>query len=151
MISYREDFESIKQLIPLHVNGLLSDSEIEKIEKAIVAYPDLKDEADSWGAIKETYKDIECELPQPSNRVFSRITEKIRKPEPLSIFERFFLSRKFAISMIAVQMAIIVFLGVSLFNLKNEFNQTFVIVTHNRELAAMADKRYEMKDGRIIQ
>lgn len=37
------------------------------------------------------------------------------------------------------------------FNLKNEFNQTFVIVTHNRELAAMADKRYEMKDGRIIQ
>jgi lipoprotein-releasing system ATP-binding protein len=36
------------------------------------------------------------------------------------------------------------------FRLKTEMNQTFVIVTHNRELAAMADKRFEMKDGQII-
>lgn len=36
------------------------------------------------------------------------------------------------------------------FRLKKEMNQTFVIVTHNRELAAMADKRFEMKDGQII-
>jgi lipoprotein-releasing system ATP-binding protein len=36
------------------------------------------------------------------------------------------------------------------FRLKTEMDQTFVIVTHNRELAAMADKRFEMKDGQII-
>ncbi len=36
------------------------------------------------------------------------------------------------------------------FRLKTEMNQTFVIVTHNRELAAMADKRFVMKDGQII-
>jgi lipoprotein-releasing system ATP-binding protein len=36
------------------------------------------------------------------------------------------------------------------FRLKKEMNQTFVIVTHNRELAGMADKRFEMKDGRIL-
>ncbi|MBK7129177.1 MAG: ABC transporter ATP-binding protein [Crocinitomicaceae bacterium] len=36
------------------------------------------------------------------------------------------------------------------FNLKKELNQTFVIVTHNRELAKMADHVFEMKDGRII-
>lgn len=36
------------------------------------------------------------------------------------------------------------------FRLKTEMNQTFVIVTHNRELAAMADKRFEMKDGQMI-
>jgi lipoprotein-releasing system ATP-binding protein len=37
------------------------------------------------------------------------------------------------------------------FQLKEEFNQTFVIVTHNSELAAMADVKFEMKDGLLIQ
>ena len=35
--------------------------------------------------------------------------------------------------------------------LRNEFNQTFVIVTHNEELAALSDRRLLMKDGLIIQ
>jgi lipoprotein-releasing system ATP-binding protein len=33
------------------------------------------------------------------------------------------------------------------FDLRTEFNQTFVIVTHNDELAKMCDKTYRMKDG----
>jgi len=37
------------------------------------------------------------------------------------------------------------------FRLKKEMNQTFVIVTHNPDLAAMADKRFEMKDGLIVK
>lgn len=36
------------------------------------------------------------------------------------------------------------------FKLRDEFGQTFVIVTHNRELASMADRKLEMKDGIII-
>ena len=36
------------------------------------------------------------------------------------------------------------------FDLRKEFNQTFVIVTHNDELANMADRKLEMKDGQII-
>ena len=35
------------------------------------------------------------------------------------------------------------------FKLRDEFNQTFVIVTHNEELAAMADREIEMVDGRL--
>lgn len=35
------------------------------------------------------------------------------------------------------------------FSLRDEFNQTFVIVTHNVELANMADRKLEMLDGRI--
>ncbi len=35
------------------------------------------------------------------------------------------------------------------FSLRERFNQTFVIVTHNEELAKMADRMLVMKDGRI--
>ena len=34
--------------------------------------------------------------------------------------------------------------------LRNDFQQTFLIVTHNEELAAMSDRVLHMKDGRII-
>jgi lipoprotein-releasing system ATP-binding protein len=37
------------------------------------------------------------------------------------------------------------------FNLKNEMNLTFVIVTHNEKLARMSDRIITMSDGRIIQ
>ena len=36
------------------------------------------------------------------------------------------------------------------FKLREEFCQTFVIVTHNHDLAKMADRTLEMKDGLII-
>jgi len=36
------------------------------------------------------------------------------------------------------------------FTLREKFGQTFVIVTHNLELANMADRKLEMKDGKII-
>lgn len=35
------------------------------------------------------------------------------------------------------------------FDLRDKFNQTFVIVTHNQELAEMADRKLEMTDGKI--
>ena len=34
-------------------------------------------------------------------------------------------------------------------NLRKEFGQTFVIVTHNKELADMADRKLEIIDGII--
>lgn len=36
------------------------------------------------------------------------------------------------------------------FELRDKFNQTFVIVTHNEELANMADRKLTMKDGVIV-
>ncbi|HEY6082097.1 MAG TPA: ABC transporter ATP-binding protein [Chitinophagaceae bacterium] len=36
------------------------------------------------------------------------------------------------------------------FDLREKFNQTFIIVTHNEELAKMSDRQLSMKDGRII-
>lgn len=36
------------------------------------------------------------------------------------------------------------------FKLRDEFNQTFLIVTHNEELAKLSDRVLHMKDGRIV-
>ena len=36
------------------------------------------------------------------------------------------------------------------FKLRNDFGQTFVIVTHNEELANMADRKLVMSDGKIV-
>lgn len=36
------------------------------------------------------------------------------------------------------------------FKLRDEFGQTFVIVTHNKELADMADRKLTMVDGKIV-
>jgi lipoprotein-releasing system ATP-binding protein len=35
--------------------------------------------------------------------------------------------------------------------LRSEFNQTFVIVTHNEHLAELSDRKISMKDGLIVQ
>lgn len=37
------------------------------------------------------------------------------------------------------------------FKLRKELGQTFVIVTHNQELAGMTDRNIEMRDGRILE
>ena len=36
------------------------------------------------------------------------------------------------------------------FKLRDKYNQTFVIVTHNEKLAEMADRKLVMKDGEIV-
>jgi lipoprotein-releasing system ATP-binding protein len=37
------------------------------------------------------------------------------------------------------------------FELRDRFNQTFIIVTHNEELAGMANRKLIMRDGKIIE
>ncbi|HRR49839.1 MAG TPA: ATP-binding cassette domain-containing protein, partial [Bacteroidales bacterium] len=36
------------------------------------------------------------------------------------------------------------------FELRDRYNQTFIIVTHDRELASMSDRILEMRDGEFI-
>lgn len=38
-----------------------------------------------------------------------------------------------------------------LFKLRDDFQQTFIIVTHNEELAAMSDRKLHMVDGKLAQ
>jgi lipoprotein-releasing system ATP-binding protein len=36
------------------------------------------------------------------------------------------------------------------FDLRQKFGTAFIIVTHNEELANLADKKLVMKDGRLV-
>ena len=36
------------------------------------------------------------------------------------------------------------------FELRDSFGHTFVLITHNEELASMADRKLTMKDGTIV-
>jgi lipoprotein-releasing system ATP-binding protein len=36
------------------------------------------------------------------------------------------------------------------FNLRKEFGQTFVIVTHNNDLASMSDRIIRLSDGKVV-
>lgn len=36
------------------------------------------------------------------------------------------------------------------FDLRKKLNQTFIIVTHNQQFAAMADRKLEIKDGMVV-
>jgi len=36
------------------------------------------------------------------------------------------------------------------FTLRNQFNQTFIIATHNTELANKADRKLSIRDGKIL-
>ncbi|MCK9629556.1 MAG: ABC transporter ATP-binding protein [Bacteroidales bacterium] len=36
------------------------------------------------------------------------------------------------------------------FDLREKYNQTIIIVTHDRELAAMSDRTFEMRDGEFV-
>lgn len=37
------------------------------------------------------------------------------------------------------------------FDLRDAYNQTFIIVTHNQDLANMSDRKLVMKDGKIVE
>ncbi len=37
------------------------------------------------------------------------------------------------------------------FSLRDQYDQTFIIVTHDKELAGMADRMIQLKDGTVIQ
>ena len=36
------------------------------------------------------------------------------------------------------------------FDLRDQFHQTFVIVTHNEELASLSDRKIQLQDGRVL-
>ncbi len=121
MTLYNKDFEELKYLIPLYVKGLLSDSERQKFEEALIGYPELRAEVEIWEKLNNAYEEIDRSLPTLSGQIYSKIAKKIIPPKRISLFDRFILSRRRSLAFIAAQFLIIITLGLYIITLKTEY------------------------------
>jgi anti-sigma factor RsiW len=118
------DAAALKEMIPLYINGRLSDSERAAFEAALGSDAALKRELSEFEEIAALYPDIEEEIPfPPSDRVFSRIMDNIDAREkkaaspdgPGVLFEKLtdfirttFFSPRVAWAVAAVQLVLLV-------------------------------------------
>lgn len=118
------DAAAFKEMIPLYINGRLSDSERAAFEAALASDPALKQELSEFEEIAALYPDIEEAIPFPSSdRVFSRIMDNIDAQEkkaaspdgPGVFFEKLtefirttFFSPRVAWAVAAVQLVLLV-------------------------------------------
>jgi len=122
------DPEELRDLIPLYLNGTLSESEQREFESSIEEFPEVQRELQEFSEIKGIYNSVRDELPKPSEAVFDRIMktvkEKTRVPgvseelgllEKLrSFFETTFASPRVSWAVVAAQCAVILFLVLTL-------------------------------------
>jgi len=115
--------ENLKEMIPLYINGRLSESEKKDFEKAIRKYPELTRELMEFAEIKGGYNDLKREAPTSSNELYERILNNIRQNEkevrlqvvkPVLLdkiwwmLKRAFSSPQLSWSVVAVQLLVIV-------------------------------------------
>ena len=117
----KAEYESVRELIPLYVKGLLSDSQKAEVEKAMEDHAGLKDEIQQWKEILTAYKAIEEKIPQPSGAVYSRIAARIREQDCPGLFGRFLASKKLSFAFIAAQFLIILALGIYIVQTKPDY------------------------------
>lgn len=118
------DAAALKEMIPLYINGRLSDGERAAFETALESDAALRQELSEFEEIAALYPGIEEEIPFPSSdRVFSRIMDNIDAHEkkaaspdgPWVLFEKLadfirttFFSPRVAWAVAAVQLVLLV-------------------------------------------
>jgi anti-sigma factor RsiW len=123
------DADALKEMIPLYLNGQLTEQEKDAFEEDLAKYPELAAEVAEFKEIKESYRDLEAETPFPhQDRLFSQIMAQIDRKETatakekavprdaspdlreklVDFFHRTFVSPKIAWSVVAVQVVLLV-------------------------------------------
>jgi hypothetical protein len=116
--------EEFKTMIPVYLNGRLSQAETKAFEDALERYPELKQELKEFSVIQQSYDTFEEKISVDSEAIFSRIrhniqSEKQKQRTPLfdvgEILERvrqimgnLFHSPRLSWSVAAVQFAVII-------------------------------------------
>jgi hypothetical protein len=121
-------FDKLRELIPRYLNNRLSEKEREEFEDTLNQYPELKLELKESSEIKEIYKEIEEDVPPPSDVLYQRVLKNIQPqirlsliPQKKSYLEQIqeFLkwvsgSPRISWGIVAVQFAIILLLLITL-------------------------------------
>jgi hypothetical protein len=116
--------EELKGLVPLYLNDRLSEKERKEFEAGLSQYPELKLELKEFSEIKEIYKEIEKDVPLPSDALYQRVLKNIQPQIRLSLvpgkksylekiqdfLKWFFNSPRLSWGIVAVQLAIILLL-----------------------------------------
>jgi len=120
--------EELRELIPLYLNNQLSEKEKKEIEDALHQHPELKSELKEFSEIKEIYKEIEKDVPLPSDALFQRVLKNIQPQIKFSLvpakksylgqiqdfLKRVLGSPRVSWGIVAVQFAIILLLLIAL-------------------------------------
>ena len=120
--------KELRELIPLYLNNQLSEKERKEFEDALHQYPELKSELKEFTEIKDIYKEIEKDVPLPSDALFQRVLKNIQPQIKLSLvpeknnyleqiqgfLKRIFHSPRLSWGIVAVQLAIILLLLIAL-------------------------------------
>lgn len=129
------DADTLKEMIPLYVNGQLTEQEKKAFTQGLAEHPELSAEVAEFKAIKESYRDLEAETPFPhQDNLFSKIMLQIDREETtkgkekaaardaspgmleklVDFFHDTFISPKVAWSVVAVQVVLLVTLLVAM-------------------------------------
>jgi hypothetical protein len=126
MMTYNID--ELRDLVPQYINGTLSGKERQRFEKGVERFPVLQQELSEFSEIKSVYDEMKGDLPQPSDRIFRSVMNRVKADEKIAsvssgrqIFERLrrffegvFISPRISWGVVAVQVAIILMLVISL-------------------------------------
>jgi anti-sigma factor RsiW len=76
------DADALKEMIPLYLNGQLSEEEQSAFVQGLKDHPELAVEVAEYEAIRASYPDLEAETPFPREDIlFGRIMDKIDREE----------------------------------------------------------------------
>lgn len=137
--------EELKEMIPLYLNGTLSEEENRIFEDALNKIPELKKEFLEFLEIKNSYKEVQDELSPPSENLYKKISERIgagkeselplsTKAYPMKIkkfLKDFFTSPVFSWGLVAVELIFIFLL--SFYLLREERYKTLTAQEHRKE------------------
>jgi len=121
------NFDQLRDLIPQYVNGSLSGKERQRFDKGIEKFPALRQELAEFSEIKSVYDEMKDDIPQPSDRIFRSVMNRIKADEKVvsisgnrEIIERLrrffggiFISPRISWGVVAVQLAVILMLVIS--------------------------------------
>ncbi len=120
--------EELRELIPLYLNQRLSEKERKAFEDGLHQYPELLPELKEFAEIQEIYKEIEKNVPLPSDALYQKVLKSIQPQIRLSLvpekksylgqiqdfLKRILGSPRVSWGIVAVQFAIILLLLISL-------------------------------------
>jgi hypothetical protein len=121
-------FDKLRELIPDYLNNTLSEKGRKEFEDTLRQYPELKVEIEEFTEIKQAYKEIEKDVPPPSDVLYQRVLKNIQPQIRLSLIPRrksyweqvreflkwVFGSPRMSWGIVAVQSAIILLLLITL-------------------------------------